>query len=150
MFELSGSSRKIEPSLFRTDVLPNRSCHFGKNETVIVVEDEAVIALDMADDLQTWSYDVVGVGRSLKESLEIAERCPPSLAIVDVALSSAHDGIAVAETLKSRFGTKIIFLTAHTDKATRSRILAAEPRGYLFKPYSAYALRSLLETFESE
>jgi DNA-binding response OmpR family regulator len=116
---------------------------------VLVIEDEAVTALDMSNDLESWSYDVIGVVRSMDQALRAAEQDRPHIAIVDVMLRDAHDGIQIAEILKERFGTQIVFLTAHSDQATRARVVKVGPLGYLYKPYSAYALRQLLETHSS-
>ena len=147
MMSMSSSLKKVvQPA----EALIGDERSVRPNGTVMLVEDEAVIALDMAEDLESWSYSVIGIARTMAQVMKIAEITRPAFAIVDVSLGDGHDGVEIAQALTNAFGTNIIFLTAHTDQKTRSRIMAVNPKGYLYKPYSAFALRQILETFETD
>jgi DNA-binding NarL/FixJ family response regulator len=59
----------------------------------------------------------------------------PDLALVDIRLAGPMDGVDVALQLRSRFGVRSIFLTGNADSGTITRASAAEPLGFLEKPF---------------
>lgn len=100
---------------------------------VLIVEDDFVLAEDLHQRLLGAGHDVVGLAARAEEALEIAERTAPDLAIVDIHLEGALDGISVGQFLHER-GVAVIHLTARFDRAL------IEARGYaadlLAKPVS--------------
>ncbi|MGF1608907.1 MAG: response regulator [Kiloniellales bacterium] len=103
-------------------------------ERVLIVEDEALVALDIAAALGGSGYEVVGIAAGSTDAIALAERHEPSLAVVDVMLSDGIDGITVARELAQRFGTRIVFATANPDMALRD---ARDTSKWLvIKPYS--------------
>ncbi len=112
---------------------------------VLLVESDVLVALDLTDDLKRWGYCVTGIVSNSTRALECASVLRPDFAIIDVALDEQNDGIRVADTLKQLFSSEIVFLTGHSDTKTRALINSVNPAGYLFKPYSAFALHALLK-----
>jgi DNA-binding NarL/FixJ family response regulator len=113
-------------------------------KNVLIMEEEFLTALDLSDDLEKLGFKVTGVARDRVRAIECAIEARPDLAIIDMELSGPETGVEIASILKKRFSTQIIFLTGHSDSTTRLAIEAANPAGYLFKPYSAIALRDML------
>lgn len=111
---------------------------------ILIIEDEALVALDVCEQAEALGFDVCGIVRTLGDAVSLAEQAAPDLAVVDVSLGGEEDGIEIAAALKQRFGINIVFLTAHTDQTTRERIEAIEPLAYLFKPYATDLLRHAL------
>ena len=77
-------------------------------------------------------HQVVGPGFSAGEALQFAEAEQPDLALVDIDLRSAIDGIAVARLLRDRHGTTSLFLTGQLEAARSASDAAA---GLIPKPY---------------
>ncbi|HEV8548545.1 MAG TPA: response regulator [Polyangiaceae bacterium] len=112
---------------------------------ILVVEDERVVADDIAESLERMGYSVVGTAASSAECLEHAEKRRPDLVLMDIRIEGPLDGIETAELLRSRFDVPVIFLTAYVDEATVSRAKQTEAHGYILKPFRAGELRSAVE-----
>lgn len=110
--------------------------------TVIIVEDEPIVALDAEQALTSAGFEVVGVAHSEHEAVDIAAASPPSYAVVDVNLAPG-DGVVVAETLTDH-GTAVLMATSDTDhlktRKPPSGALAAIP-----KPYQSETLVAAVE-----
>lgn len=104
-------------------------------EKILVVEDEAVVARDLEQTLTRLGYNVVGVAQFAAEAVGKAAESHPDLVLMDISLQGDKDGVQAAEVIGQRFGTPVVFLTAHTDKATVARAQAAKPSGYIVKPF---------------
>jgi DNA-binding response OmpR family regulator len=90
---------------------------------VLIVEDDFLLAQDLGQRLSEAGHVVVGLAARAEEALEIAERTAPDLAIVDIRLAGALDGISVGQFLHER-GVAVIHLTARFERAL------IEARGY--------------------
>jgi CheY-like chemotaxis protein len=69
----------------------------------------------------------------------------PDLILIDIILAGKIDGIETARRIRATGPTRIIFLTANTDEATRQRALALSPDGFLLKPFTEDELRETVE-----
>ena len=112
---------------------------------ILIVEDEAIVAMDLQGRVSALGYEVVGVAATGEEALEIAERSRPDLALMDIRLAGAMDGIAAAERARDRLGLPVVFLTAYADEDTLERAKFAEAFGYLLKPFQDRELRTTIE-----
>ena len=112
---------------------------------VLVVEDEALVAMFLTDVLEDLHYEVCGVASSAADALTIAEKERPTLALVDINLAGTVDGIATACTLRERFSVGSIFMSGDSDPAVMERAKTARPCGFLHKPYDADQLKGALE-----
>ncbi len=111
---------------------------------VLIVEDEAVIALETSSNLIQWGYEVCGVAADSRDAVRQAESTRPDLALVDVNLRGGDDGVSVAQRLREICGVAVVFVTGSSDSRSRRRMAAVDPDGYLFKPYDPAALRSIV------
>ena len=102
---------------------------------ILIVEDEALIAANIEEVLAESGFRVAGVAASALEALSIADEHRPQLALVDIRLTGAEDGIELACILRERFGVPSIFLSGLLDPATAARAEAAKPLGFLHKPF---------------
>ncbi len=112
---------------------------------VLIVEDDAVIARDLKDTLQELGYRVIGIAPSADEAMQIVARERPDVALADIRLQGARDGVAVAEELRRRYRVPVVFLSAHADEVTVARARRAAPFGYLVKPYRAMEVKCSIE-----
>jgi len=113
--------------------------------SILIVEDEAIVALDLRLQLQELGYQVVGVAASGQQAIDDAARLQPQLILMDVRLQGPLDGIAAAQAIRQRQDVPLIFLTSHSDDDTVNRAARTAPYGYLTKPYQIKELRAGIE-----
>ena len=111
---------------------------------LLVVEDDYLVGLELEYHLTAAGFVVVGIAATVDEALAIAASDKPVLAIVDIRLAEERDGIDAAIELNGKFGIRSIFATAHADAETRERGAAANPIGWLQKPYPPETLIGLI------
>lgn len=107
---------------------------------ILVVEDDYLVALQAEAVLLDAGFEVVGVAASAEEAVALAARERPAVALMDIRLAGGRDGIDAAVEIFRNSGIRSIFATAHTDARTRARAAAAEPLGWLPKPYTSESL----------
>lgn len=103
---------------------------------IVVVEDEAVIAENIAVSLRTLGYTVPDPALNYKDAVSVINREQPDLVMLDIRLNDTKDGIDLAQRLNAEFGIPFIFLTANADRATIDRAKVTEPAAYLIKPFT--------------
>ena len=112
---------------------------------ILIVEDEAVVAMSLADTLKRMGYTTSGPVANGKQALQCAESDQPDLVLMDIRIQGEMDGIETAAELNKRHRLPILYLTAYTDDSTLSRAQVTEPYGYLVKPFEERELRSAIE-----
>ncbi len=112
---------------------------------VLIVEDERIVATDLQQTLRRIGYDPCAIAASGLDALEQARAQRPDMALMDIRIKGGMDGIETARLLREQFGTGVIFLTAHADDSTVERAARSEPYGYLLKPITTAALKSVLQ-----
>jgi DNA-binding LytR/AlgR family response regulator len=113
--------------------------------SLLLIEDEAVLALDLRATLQAEGYAVVGIAASGPRALELFEQHPEIGGVLcDIHLQGPWDGIETARRLLARRPVPLIYLTALADQATLDQALTTAPAAYLPKPVSAASLRAAL------
>ncbi len=117
----------------------------AKRPSVLIVEDEAIVAQDLRQTLAEQGYDAFAVATSAEEALARASDRRPDVVLMDIRIRGDADGIAAARALRERFNTPVIFLTAHADARTLARAKATEPSGYLLKPVKSSELKITIE-----
>jgi PAS domain S-box-containing protein len=113
--------------------------------TILIVEDEAIVAMDIEDRLAGIGYQLAGRAASGERALALAEDKRPSLILMDIRLKGDIDGITAAEEIRRRFHIPVIFLTAYSEDATLDRAKLTEPYGYILKPFDDRELKSAIE-----
>jgi two-component system response regulator LytT len=111
--------------------------------TILIVEDESLVAMDMADMLTRLGYKVLPAAMDHAEAIKAIDTHKPDLVLVDISLSGEKTGIDVANHIGGTI--PFIFVTSHSDKQTVSLAVASEPNGYLLKPFDANDLYTSIE-----
>ena len=114
--------------------------------SVLIVEDEAIVAEDLAQKVTALGYLVIGMVSTGEAALELAQAQRPHLILLDLTLAGALDGIETANRLRNVCDLPFIFLTAHSDQETVKRANAAGAFGYVLKPFREHDLEVQLET----
>jgi signal transduction histidine kinase len=112
---------------------------------IMIVEDERILALDLAETLGELGYTVAGMASRGDEAIELARRSDPQLILMDVQLDGDVDGIATAATIRGERDVPVVFLTAHADDDTLQRATSSDASAYLVKPFKAPDLRCVIE-----
>ncbi len=112
---------------------------------LMVVEDEVIVAADIAHSLEAMGHTVTGMASSAAECFEYVAREIPDLVLMDIHIDGEHDGIQTAHLLRERFGVPVLYLTAYADADTLNRAKLSAPLGYVVKPYRKSELRAAVE-----
>jgi PAS domain S-box-containing protein len=115
------------------------------NPSILIVEDEAIVSADIAGKLRKMGYEVAGSTDSGEEAVEITRRLKPSLVLMDIRLAGVMDGTIAADVIRRECQVPVVFLTAHSDKATIQHAKQAEAFGYILKPFEDRELNTQIE-----
>jgi PAS domain S-box-containing protein len=116
-----------------------------RQSTILVVEDETIVAKDLQQTLSRLGYNVPVTATSGEEAVHKAEERRPDLALMDIILKGPMDGVETAQALRRRFDIPIVYLTAYADDHTLQRAKDTAPAGYLLKPFQPGELRPTIE-----
>ena len=113
-----------------------------------VVEDDAIIALDLKRRIQKLGYKMVMSAAGAEDALKLAEHEHPDLVLMDIRIKGEKDGVDTALLLRKKFDIPVIFVTAYSDEDMRRRADEASPLGYLVKPVRDSDLKVALSQAE--
>jgi len=108
----------------------------------MIVEDERLVAQDIAQLLEYEGYAVPAIASDGKNAIKKIIEFAPDLVLLDVRIKGEIDGIDVAEHIQSFYDIPILYLTAFSDPETLKRAQATNPMGYLLKPFRREQLLS--------
>ena len=113
--------------------------------TILVVEDERMIAEDISESLRDDGYLVPVVVDTGEEALIQSLALRPHVILMDIKLKGEWDGIRTAEEILKQHDCPIIYLTAFTDREIVERAKNTNPFGYVLKPFRHKELRTMIE-----
>ena len=108
---------------------------------ILIVEDEALIAMDLELMLCDLGHSVVGIASTSAEALALAEETKPDLAMIDINFADGFTGISIAESIAEKGITQAVFTSANISRVPRSCNVAV---GAIGKPYSHSGIRAAL------
>lgn len=112
---------------------------------IMIVEDEAIVAMQLEESLKQLGYEVVGVASRGNDAIRIAKDTWPDLILMDIRLEGSMDGIETAENINMFYNIPVIFLTAYSDDTTISRVVRTSSYGFMTKPFNERTLYSNIE-----
>jgi two-component system, response regulator PdtaR len=110
--------------------------------TVLICEDDALLAADLVECIEAAGHQLHGVYRSARDALADLSLPGPDIAIIDLGLADGATGSAIARALHDS-GTRVIIVSGHTNATTD---LCSIPHTYAPKPVSDELVRHLLAT----
>ncbi len=113
--------------------------------SILIVEDEEIVAMDIACQIERLGYHVSGTARSGEDACRAAADALPDLVLMDICIEGDVDGVAAAEQIRQNAGIPVVFLTAYSDGKTLERARVAEPYGYIVKPFDQRDLQTAIE-----
>lgn len=141
-FSLQEAASVMGLSLPAAEVLLGQAkeeLRWQRSSRIMIIEDEPIIALDMASTIQQCGHTIVGIATTHREAVEVAERETPELILADIHLADDSSGLeAVQEILSDRY-LPVVFITAFPERLlTGTR---PEPTFLITKPFDADILR---------
>jgi CheY-like chemotaxis protein len=114
------------------------------NPRILIVEDESIIARDIAMQVHDLGYEPLGPARTGEQAIEIANRLRPQLVLMDIHLGTQMDGITAAQEIRTQFEIPCVFLSAFNEEESKARAKLTNPAGYLAKPFTEHELRTVI------
>jgi len=111
---------------------------------VLVVEDDAVIAQLIKQDLSDAGHHVLAIAHKYQEALSCLDNFQPNLVLLDINLGQGNEGIQLGKVINAKFSIPFIYLTAHSDPKTLQLAKQTQPCGYVVKPYRSNDLKSAI------
>jgi AraC-like DNA-binding protein/CheY-like chemotaxis protein len=108
---------------------------YNMGSTIIVVEDDFIIALDVRGILEEAGFSVITNIATVEEAIARIELDKPDLVLIDINLKKNKDGINLGHYLLNKGGTPYIYLSGNTDNFTMDRVKETRPHGFIVKPF---------------
>lgn len=134
-------SRRVLP----TSDTSNARTGESDETSILLVEDEGIVAQDLYETVTQLGYQVVGVASEGVQAVRMTAQLQPQLIIMDVGLRGEIDGIQAAQLIQERTHIPVIFLTGHRDVQTIERAVRTGPLAYLIKPFQQVELHCAIE-----
>ncbi len=96
-----------------TSVSRSRLASEAMNQRVLIIEDEFLIALDVADTIESMGLKVVGLANARKHALSLAAHA--DIALVDVNLADGRTGPEIGRELAEQYGLTVVFMTGNPE-----------------------------------
>ncbi len=116
-----------------------------KDASILIVEDDGIIALRSMELLAKHGYHLPCPLASGEDTLEYLETSPrPDLILMDIGLMGRMDGIETARRIRSRYDIPVIFITAYSTDTRMGEAKELSPAGYLIKPFVEQQLLAIV------
>ncbi len=112
---------------------------------VLVVEDEIIFALNLADLLAMWDYDVLKPVTSGVDAVRIAQDSEPDLIIMDINIKGRINGVEAVMRIHETRKVPVIFVSGYTYDDMKEKLGAIAPCAFFNKPLDISSLRSKIE-----
>lgn len=113
--------------------------------SVIVIEDDGIIAEDLSVTLESLGLLVCGIATDSTEAMKLYAASGADLITMDVSLEGGREGLAAAAAMRASIDTPIVFVTGRTDPDTRERIMSLPGTAIAPKPYSTVELKAAID-----
>jgi CheY-like chemotaxis protein len=117
----------------------------GNGWKILVVEDEAIIALDIQSILSKIGYNQSEVVHSGEESIQKVAAGRPHLVLMDIKLKGKLDGIQAAHEIFYQYNVPVVYITAFGDEGTLRRANGTVGYGFITKPFEETDLQSTIQ-----
>jgi AraC-like DNA-binding protein len=109
---------------------------------ILVVEDEALIAMHIKAILEEVDYEVFINVNSVEAAIAHIESDCPNIVLIDINLNRTKDGIELGRYLLEKNCCPYLYITSYVDSSTLDRVKETRPNGYIVKPFKASDLVS--------
>jgi len=111
---------------------------------ILIVEDDRIVARDIEQQLLRLGHVVAGIAARGDTAVQLAATTSLDLVLMDIRVQGPFDGIEAARQIRDACQVPVVFLTAYADDETVRRASAAEPFGYVLKPFEDSQLHTVI------
>ncbi|HOW33190.1 MAG TPA: response regulator [Methanoregulaceae archaeon] len=112
---------------------------------ILVVDDEAIIAMQLEERLNAMGYTVAGIAASGEDAIEKARDLHPDLVLMDIVMPGRLNGIEAAKIIADEMNIPVVFVTSFADDATIAKAKLVGPYGYIVKPFNELEIKAGIE-----
>jgi CheY-like chemotaxis protein len=109
---------------------------------ILIIEDEALIALDLENIVEGLGHRIVGIARTRAEALALSKKKRPGLILADIQLADGSSGLEAVNDLLTTFEVPVIFITAYPERFLTGE--RPEPAFLVSKPYQQSTVSALV------
>lgn len=103
--------------------------------SILIVEDEVLIANDIQSHLLKLDYSISGIAYNADKALDMMHNRQFDLAILDINIGGTRSGIEIAKIINEKYQRPFIYLTSYSDEDTLFKAQKTLPYGYIVKPF---------------
>ncbi len=115
------------------------------NIKILVVEDEAIIAMDIQSMLSRMGYVDSEVVFSGEESIEKVAARRPHLVLMDIKLKGHINGLEAAKQIYHEYRVPVVYITAFGDESTIQKAEGPDRSGFITKPFEEVELQNTIQ-----
>lgn len=104
------------------------------SKSILIVEDELVVANDIRLTLERAGYTVLGIARSYHSAMDMISQTPPGLVLLDIFLKGELTGIDLAAQLNKK-DIPFVYLSANCNSSVLEMAKITQPSGFIVKPF---------------
>ncbi|MEM0908041.1 MAG: response regulator [Pseudomonadota bacterium] len=110
--------------------------------SVLIIEDEPMIALDLENLVETLGHQVAGMARTHTEAIDVFRRRNPGLVLADIQLADGSSGLDAVNEILSSVNVPVIFITAYPERLLTGN--RPEPAFLITKPFDTETVKALI------
>lgn len=112
--------------------------------SILIVEDESIVAMDLSFRLEEMGYTVVGVADTGEEAIALALSQKPDVVLMDLRLKTDMTGMEAARVIETQAGIPVVFVTAYTDAQTMAEIQRKPDFLLVMKPFVSSEIQTAI------
>jgi CheY-like chemotaxis protein/DNA-binding PadR family transcriptional regulator len=112
---------------------------------ILVVDDEAIITMQLEERLSAMGYTVAGMAASGEDAVDKARRVRPDLVLMDIVMPGKMNGIEAAKIVTQELDIPVVFVTSYADDAIIEKAKSVRPYGYIVKPFNELEIKAAIE-----
>jgi len=112
---------------------------------VLIVDDEAIITMQIEEKISAMGHKVVGRASSGEDAIAKARATKPDIVLMDIVMPGKTNGIAAAKVIRKDLGIPIVFITSYADDKIIAEVKKVNPYGYIVKPFNELELKATVE-----
>jgi CheY-like chemotaxis protein/DNA-binding PadR family transcriptional regulator len=112
---------------------------------ILVVDDEAIITMQLEERLSAMGYIVAGMAASGEEAVDKSRRLRPDLVLMDIVMPGKMNGIEAAKIVTKELDIPVVFVTSYADDAIIEKAKSVRPYGYIVKPFNELEIKAAIE-----
>ncbi len=112
---------------------------------ILIVDDEAIITMQLEERLTEMGYTVAGMAASGEAAIQKARKERPDIVLMDIVMPGKLNGIDAAKVITEELGIPVVFVTSYADDTIIGKAKSVRPSGYIVKPFNEREVKAAIE-----